>query len=68
MSRRAVELTADVVPGMSGGGVFDEDGRLLGIVFAESRTQSVTYALAASEIEAMLAEVEARVPVEAGRC
>ncbi len=68
VSRQALELAADTLPGMSGGGVFDADGALLGIVFAESRERPVTYAVAGAEIEAFLAGVDPVTPVEAGRC
>ena len=67
-TRRALELNADVTRGMSGGGAFDDDGRLLGIVFAESRERPVTYAVTASEIEAFLADVDVTTEVDTGQC
>ena len=67
-TRRALELNADIAAGMSGSGAFDDDGRLLGIVFAESRERAITYAVAATEIEAFLAEVDATTEADAGQC
>ncbi len=68
VSRRALELAADVEPGMSGGGAYDEDGRLLGIVFAESRERPITYAVTSAEIEALLDETDIGAEMESGRC
>lgn len=68
VERQAVELEADVTRGMSGAGAFDGEGRLLGIVFAESRGRGITYAVAASEIEAFLAGVDQAAPVGTGPC
>ncbi len=68
VERRALELGADITPGMSGGGAFDSEGRLVGIVFAESRDRPVVYAVAASEIERFLADNDPGTPVEPGRC
>ncbi len=66
VSRRALELSADVVPGLSGAGAFDERGRLIGVVFAESRERPITYAVALSEIETFLGEEHP--PVANTRC
>lgn len=58
VSRRALELAADVIPGVSGAGVFGEGGELLGVVFAESRRRpGVSYAVDAREVIAFLEEV-----------
>ncbi len=55
--RRALEVELSVDPGESGSGLFDADGRLVGVVFASSRTSDdLTYAVARSEVEAFLAE------------
>ena len=67
-SRRALELAADVAPGMSGAGVYDEDGRLLGVVFAESRERPITYAVTAAEIEAFLDEADPATAAATGEC
>ena len=67
-SRRALELDADVAPGMSGAGVYDEGGQLLGVVFAESRERPITYAVTAAEIEAFLAEVDPATEDTTGEC
>lgn len=66
--RVALELSADVSPGASGAPAFDSEGRVVGIVFAESRTSGVTYAVASAEIEAFLAETDPSRPVSPGRC
>lgn len=49
--RHALELSADIDPGDSGAGVFDEQGALVGVAFASSRSfESTTYAVASSEV------------------
>ena len=68
VSRRALELSVNVERGMSGSGVFDGGGRLVGILFAESRNNDVAYAVAASEIEDFIDESDAAVEVDAGHC
>lgn len=67
--RQALDLDATIDPGMSGAGLLDGDGDLVGLVFAESRENPVTYAIDAAEIEAFLAESAPQtVPVDTGRC
>lgn len=69
VSRRALELAADVKPGVSGAGVFDDDGRLIGVVFAESRRRDqTTYAVDASEVRAFIEEVDLSTPADTQRC
>lgn len=66
--RRAIDIGAEVDPGASGAGVFTEDLELAGIVFADSRGSTTTYALASQEIEAFLAATDATTPSDTGRC
>ena len=69
VARRALELEADVVPGVSGGGVFTEKGELIGVVFAESRRRdSTSYAVDAGEIVAFLEETDRTRPADTLRC
>ncbi len=67
--RSALQLSAATLPGDSGGALFDENNRVVGIVFAQSRqTDDLAYAVATSEVEAFLADVDTSTEVEAGRC
>ncbi len=69
VSRRAIELEADVVPGVSGGGVFSERGDLLGVVFAESRRrESTSYAVDVSEVASFLNETDRATAADTLRC
>jgi S1-C subfamily serine protease len=69
VSRRALELSVDVVAGVSGAGVYDADGRLVGIVFAKSRRRdNVAYAVASSEIRSFLGETDAASAANTLRC
>lgn len=66
--RRVLELDGPVVAGESGSGLFGTDGALVGVVFANSQgDEPRSYAVAGSEIEAFLAEVDAA-PQPAGPC
>lgn len=68
-SRRAIELEADVMPGVSGGGVFNERGDLLGVVFAESRRrESISYAVDAREVVSFLEETDRASSADTLRC
>lgn len=70
-NRRAFEVEVEFAQGWSGSGMFDGDGRLVGVVFAESRTDpEVAYAVRASEVEAFLDGVDAGSvdEVDAGPC
>jgi S1-C subfamily serine protease len=68
--RRVLELAATVAGGDSGGGVFADDGSLVGVVFARStRNGAMAYAVAASEVADLLDElVPDRQPVDPGSC
>lgn len=69
VSRGALELSVDVVPGVSGAGVYDRQGRVVGVVFAESRRRdAVTYALTGAEIRQFLAETDRSTVVDTLRC
>ncbi len=68
VSRRALQLAADIGPGMSGSPVVNELGQILGIAFAESRNTTTAYAVASSEVEAFLNESDPDTPVSPGRC
>jgi S1-C subfamily serine protease len=68
VSRKALEVVVDISPGASGAATFDGEGRVVGIVFAESRSRGVAYAVDASEIEAFLAETDPTTVVEPGPC
>ena len=67
--RSAIQLKAATLPGDSGGAVFDESNRVVGIVFAQSRGDApVAYAVTTEEVEAFLADVDVSTEVPAGRC
>lgn len=58
--RKVYELTADVIPGNSGGPLVAKDGTVLGIIFAESAThRQVGYALTAKAVSQELAQAQA---------
>jgi len=67
VTRQGLEINTAVVHGDSGGPVIDNDGQLLGIIYATSRENQLAYAVAATEIT-MLAERISEVPVDSGRC
>lgn len=69
VSRTAVELAVDVVPGVSGAGVFDESGELVGVVFADSRRRDeIAYAVAGAEVRAFVEKVDPATPANTQRC
>lgn len=69
VSRGALELAVDVVPGVSGAGVYDMSGELVGVVFAESRQRDdVAYAVSGSEVRAFIDEVDVTTPADTLRC
>lgn len=57
-SRRGYELEAVTRDGDSGAGAYDEQGRLIGIVFATGQDGSTTWVTASSEIEDFLSTIE----------
>jgi hypothetical protein len=54
VSSEVIQTTAPISPGSSGGGLFDEEGRLVGITsFVELNAQNINYALPADWISAV---------------
>ncbi|MGH2751439.1 MAG: MarP family serine protease [Actinomycetota bacterium] len=70
VSREVYELRADVTQGESGGPFVLPDGRVAGVIFAASTTDSGTgYALTGAEVEGEIeAGISSNEPVSAGRC
>ncbi len=68
--RDVYEVQADVIPGNSGGPVVGKDGKVIGIIFAESTSYNhVGYALATSQLNQTIARAEANNQVVGtGRC
>lgn len=56
LGAHAVQITAPVNPGNSGGPVVDEDGRLVGIVSRRLRGDGLGFAARASELAVLLAQ------------
>ena len=69
VSRKAYEVTLNLSQGNSGAALVNDDGELIGIAFASSRTdRDLTYAIAASEVEAFLARTDPATIVDTGPC
>ncbi len=69
VSRSALELSVDVVPGVSGAAVVNDDGELVGVVFAESRKRAeISYAVDAREVAAFVDTVDPGTPADTLRC
>lgn len=69
VTRSALQLSAETLPGDSGGALFDSSNHVIGVVFAQSRgTDGVAYAVASDEVEAFLAAADTSGEVLAGRC
>jgi S1-C subfamily serine protease len=69
VSRRAMELSVDVGPGVSGGAVVNESGHMVGIVFADSRRrEELSYAVDAQEVRAFVDEIDPEVAADTLRC
>lgn len=68
--REVYELQAAVRPGNSGGPFVDEDGTVLGVVFAASTTDpGIGYALASTEVDPLVDRAEGRTAsVPTGPC
>ncbi len=60
LRRSSVRVIADVGPGWSGAPLVTADGRMVGLVYAESRSSGYTYAIAVDEIERFVHSAEAR--------
>jgi S1-C subfamily serine protease len=70
ISRKVIEMRADVAPGDSGGPLLMPDGSVGGVTFSESRTQpEVGYALSAEDVAADVAKAINRdAAVDTGAC
>lgn len=68
--RRVYELRADVIPGNSGGPLIAKDGRVIGLVFAESTSyKHIGYALTAKAVAGGIAQAKTKnQPVATGSC
>lgn len=62
-ARRALELAGSIESGDSGAPVIDDQGQVIGIVFAASTTSETGWAIAASEFEAAMAQPSRSVDV-----
>ncbi len=68
--RSVYEIDANVIPGNSGGPLIEENGDVMGVVFAQSTTYAhVGYALAMSKVNSEIRQAEsAQQPVSTGQC
>ena len=57
-SRRGYEIEAVTVDGDSGAGVYDQDGRLLGMVFAVTAGGGSTWVTASEEIDQFVSRID----------
>ena len=69
VERTALDIVADVGPGVSGAPLIDVGGNVAGVVFASSRSrEGAAWALDISEIEAFLSSVDPTTEADRGRC
>lgn len=69
VTRQIYSLRGIVRPGNSGGALFDDEGRVVGVVFARSTVSGDTgYALTAGEIAPIVAKAGASAQVSSGAC
>ncbi len=70
MDRRLYELQTEVFPGNSGGPFVLPDGRVAGVVFANSVLDTgVAYAIRAADLEPLVQQAVGRTdPVSTGAC
>jgi S1-C subfamily serine protease len=67
--RQVLVLAADLEPGDSGSALVDAEGAVVGVAFAVAPDRAgVAYALATSELEAVLADGLSSQPVDTGDC
>lgn len=65
--RKALEIVAEINPGDSGSPIVDDDGRLIGIVFATARGKDSGWAISVEEVISAL-DLADREPVTPPRC
>ncbi|MEF2975645.1 MarP family serine protease [Subtercola sp. YIM 133946] len=69
VTREIYSLRGTVLPGNSGGPLFDSGGNVVGVVFARSTSDGDTgYALTLSEVQPVIGESGASTPVSSGAC
>lgn len=56
-SREAIELEADITPGDSGAPIVNDNGDVIGVIFATSRVGETGWAIASSEYEEAMAQL-----------
>lgn len=67
--RQIYQLAADVQQGNSGGPLLDEQGRVIGVIFAKAETGQTGYALSLAELAPVLGQLDALgAPVGTGAC
>ena len=67
--RQAIDLDTTIQPGDSGAGLFDDQGRIVGIAFASSNEEDgVTYAVSVNEIRDLMNESDTETTVSSGSC
>jgi S1-C subfamily serine protease len=69
-NRDVYEVQANIIPGNSGGPLVDKDGKVIGVVFAESTTyQHVGYALTTGQVSTEINQAGSlKQAVSTGRC
>ena len=69
VTREIYSLRTTVLPGNSGGPLFDTSGKVVGVVFARSTTDDQTgYALTLTEAQPVIDQAGASTPVSSGAC
>lgn len=67
--REVYQLAADVQQGNSGGPLLDQDGRVIGVIFAKASGGQTGYALSLTELDPVLQQLGSlTVPVNTGAC
>ncbi len=65
--RQAIELATSLERGTSGAGVFDRDGRLVGVVYGSSQDRDASFALDAPALQRLIEDSDGE-PSPYGRC